>query len=322
MVRQTGRAKVELTKEEAEPAHQGGARADALGGGERLRQGDRPRRQARARRHRARAGGEAAGHPQERAARVLPADESLEHVGGLEILKGWLGRARPRLRRGGRASSACPSPRGSCCSACRAAARASPPRPSPPPGGCRSCGSTWGASSRAHRLVGGEPAQGHPHRRERGAGGALGGRDREGALRARLLGPGRRRRDGPRLRHASSPGCRRRPRRCFVVATANRIDVAAAGAAAQGALRRDLLRRPAGRAGAPGDPPDPPGPPRPRPGRLRPRRPGAGRRRLQRRGDRAGGGGGALRGLRRPGPSSPSATWCRPSPRRCRSRSP
>ena len=66
---------------------------------------------------------------------------------------------------------------------------------------------------RARRLVRGEHAPRHPGGRERGAGGALDRRDREGALRPRLLRRGRRRRHRPRLRHASSPGCRRRPRR-------------------------------------------------------------------------------------------------------------
>src|SRR6266542_868532 len=53
-------------------AHQGRARPHALGGGERLREGDRARRAALPRRRRARARGEAAGDPQERAPRVLP----------------------------------------------------------------------------------------------------------------------------------------------------------------------------------------------------------------------------------------------------------
>ena len=66
---------------------------------------------------------------------------------------------------------------------------------------------------RAGRLLGGEPAPRHPRRRERRAGGALDRRDREGALRAPVLGCERRRRHRPRLRRRSSPGSRRRPRR-------------------------------------------------------------------------------------------------------------
>ena len=97
---------------------------------------------------------------------------------------------------------------------------------------------------RARRLLGGEPAQGDPGGGERRPGGALDRRDREGPLRHRQLGlhgqrghrPGLRRpahlapgEDGPRVRHRH-----RQPHRG-----------PAAGAAAQGPLRRDLLRGPA-----------------------------------------------------------------------------
>ena len=58
----------------------------------------------------------------------------------------------------------------------------------------------------------------------------------------------------------------------FVVATANRIEGLPPGAAAQGAVRRDLLHRPARRRRAPGDPPHPPVAARARSRELRPRR--------------------------------------------------
>ena len=64
---------------------------------------------------------------------------------------------------------------------------------------------------------------------------------------------------------------------------------AAARAAAQGALRRDLLRGPARPGRARADLRHPPAPPPPGPGRVRHAAPGPGQRRLQRRRARAGG---------------------------------
>ena len=74
---------------------------------------------------------EAAGHPQERPARVRRRRGGARHVGGLDELKGWLtGRDGAFGERGAQVRAA-RARRACCCSACRAAARASPPRRSP-----------------------------------------------------------------------------------------------------------------------------------------------------------------------------------------------
>ena len=84
----------------------------------------------------------------------------------------------------------------------------------------------------------------------------------------------------------------------FVIATANNVHAAAARAAAQGPLRRDLLLRSAGPRGAPPDPRHPPAQEEARPGPVRHGQAGRRDRRLLGRRARAGGDRRALRRVR------------------------
>ena len=181
-----------------------------------------------------------------------PAEESLAGIGGLENLKRWLDQPRDRVRGGGaplRPARAQGPP-----AAGRAGLRQEPHRQ----GGRGPVAAAAAAPRhRAHllgprRLVRGEPAPRHPGGGERGARGPLDRRDREGALRHRVLGHDRQRRHRAHLRRpphlaagedgAGVRGRHRQPHR-----------EPAARAAAQGPLRRDLLRGPARRRRARGD---------------------------------------------------------------------
>ena len=94
----------------------------------------------------------------------------------------------------------------------------------------------------------------------------------------------------------------------FVIATANNVHAAAARAAAQGPLRRDLLLRPARPRGSPPDHRHPPPQEEARPGPVRPGQAGRRDRRLLGRRDRAGGDRRALRRVRhRQRPRRPTA---------------
>ena len=84
----------------------------------------------------------------------------------------------------------------------------------------------------------------------------------------------------------------------FVIATANNVHAAAARAAAQGPLRRDLLLRPARSRGPSPDHRHPPAQEEPRPGPVRHGQAGRGDARLLGRRARAGGDRGALRRVR------------------------
>ena len=292
------------------------------GGGERLRQGHRRRRPAGRHRHPAGDGREAPGHPQERAARVLPGGSRRwpRSAGSRASRTGCTGAPAPSPPRP--APSACPSRTGSCSSASRAAARASPPRPSPPSGRCRCSGSTWAGSSagwsaRARRTSAGPSAS---PRAPRPA--VLWLDEIDKALSGSASSERERRRHHrPGVRHlphlaagedrAGVRGRHRQPRRG-----------APARAAPQGALRRDLLHRPARRRRAPGDPPHPP------------RRAAAARRRRSTSpGSPPGPSSSAAPSWSRrwsrvstprstPAPSSPTRTSPRPSPRPCPSPSP
>ncbi len=235
--------------------HQGGPRAHPLRGGERLREGHRLGRPAleattcssvlEEKRQVIRKSG---------LLEYFPTEERLANVGGLDLLKTWLARRGAAFSEAARRFGL-PEPKGLLLL------------------GVQGCGKSLTAKAIAaqwqlpllrldmgrifsgpRRLVGGEPAPGHPGGGERRAGGALDRRDREGALRDRsppAFGDG-----GVTARVFGHPphlaagedraGLRRRDR--------EPDRAAAARAAAQGALRRDLLHRPALRPGAARDP--------------------------------------------------------------------
>ena len=207
-------------------------------------------------------------------------------VAGLDNLKDWL--KKRRLAFSERAAQfGLPAPRGCCCWACRAAARASAPRRRPASGGCRSCGSTSAGFSAACRVERRERAPGDPDGRERGAGDPLDRRDRQGVCRNLGFRGQRRRHRLTSLRHVSDlalrkerPGLRHRH--------GQRYQPPTAGAAAQRARRRDLLRRPAQRStsGAKSSAFTSTDAAAIRP--VRPRHSGPAERRIQRRRDRGG----------------------------------
>ena len=151
---------------------------------------------------------------------------------------------------------------------------------------------------RPRRRVGGEHSQGDQDRRGDRAGGLVARRDGEGLLGHRLVEHVGRRHDLARVRHVRHldagedvAGVRDRHRQ--------RRARAAARAHAQGALRRDLLRRPAVARGAQDDRRDPPEEEAARSGGDRSRQGRRGDARVLRRRARAGGGLGALRRVRR-----------------------
>ena len=146
------------------------ARADAQGGGERLRQDAGARRQARRRRHQRRLQREAADHPQERDAGVLRQPGAIRPRRRAGEPQGLAAASGARPSANAPRSSACPLPRGSCCWASRGAARASAPRRRPASGSCRCSGSTsagcsaaW--SARARRACGGRSRRPRASRR-------------------------------------------------------------------------------------------------------------------------------------------------------------
>ena len=168
--------------------------------------------------------------------------EKFTAVGGQEKLKRWIERRREVfVGDAARPGSTCRA--ASCCSACRAAARASRPRPSPAPGACRCC--AW-TSARCTTSSTAKP--------RRTCATALASAERDGALRA----VDRRDREGPRRDGGDGDGGVSRRVLGYPADLDGRAQGAgvpgrhrqrrrrpAAGAAAQGPLRRDLLRRPA-----------------------------------------------------------------------------
>ena len=183
--------------------------------------------------------------------------ESLDEIGGLETLKAWLQKRRGAFTSEGarlRAAAAQGHP---------ADRRARLRQVAHGQGGRRGVADAASASRRRQdlrrpgRRVGGEHPQGDQDRRGDRPGGPVARRDGEGLLRHRLVEHVRRRHDLARVRHLRHldagedlAGVRHRHR--------ERRAVAAARAHAQGALRRDLLRRSADARGAPHDPRDPP----------------------------------------------------------------
>ena len=200
----------------------------------------------------------------------LPAEDNACELGGFAGLKAWLERAQVGFSGEARALSL-PAPRGILLV------------------GVQGCGKSlaakfvarsWGLplvkldAGRLYDEVGRrereEPPARDRARRVDGAGRALDRRAREELRELRLLRV-RRRHQPAHLRDAAhlaageeEAGLRGRDR--------ERRVPAAAGAAAQGSLRRDLLRGPAGRRGARGDPPHPPRAPQAGRRALRPRR--------------------------------------------------
>ena len=128
---------------------QGRAGAHALRGRERLRQGHRLRLAPGQGGHRPHPRREAAGHPQERAARVLPDRGAVRERGRPRESQDLARPARQRLQRAGPPLRAARAE--GAAAARRAGLRQEPHRQGHrlARGRCRSCGSTWGASSAA-----------------------------------------------------------------------------------------------------------------------------------------------------------------------------
>ena len=195
--------------------------------------------------------GEEADHPQERPARVLRAPRGVlrrRRHGDPQGLAGQAAQrvqlARARLRPA--AAEGHPADRRA-----RAPASRSPRRRSARCGRCRCCGSTSARSSAAWSARSEENIRnGDQDRRGDRARDPVDRRAREGLLRHRLVGADRRRHDLARVRvvhHLAAgeddAGVRDRDR--------EQRPPAAARAAAQGPLRRDLLLRPARPRGSP-----------------------------------------------------------------------
>ena len=211
-------------------------------GRERLRQVDGAHPHLRPRDH---PRGEEADHPQERHPRVLRAPRGVQRRRRHGDPEGLAGQAAQRLHARARATSACRCPRASCSSACPAPASRSPPRRSARCGRCRCCASTSARSSAAWSARSEEnirkviktaeaiaPAILWIDELEKGFSGTGSSGKTDGGTTSRVFGS-----FITWLQEKTSP--------VFVIATANNVHAAAARAAAQGPLRRDLLLRPA-----------------------------------------------------------------------------
>ena len=80
---------------------------------------------------------------------IVETHESLDSIGGLDVLKAWLSEAPQRLRPARPPLTACLHPRACSLSASRAQANRSPPKPPPRCSACRCSSSMPGASSPA-----------------------------------------------------------------------------------------------------------------------------------------------------------------------------